>query len=60
MEIQWTYPDRCGEANFVTMLEELDIEMAVMKMHGSWFNGSVWTIIITRSGMALFGLADSF
>ena len=42
------------------MLEELDIEMAVMKMHGSWFNGSVWTIIITRSGMALFGLADSF
>ena len=60
MEVRWTSPDRYSEANFVTMLEELDIEMAVMKMHGDWLNGSIWTTIITRSEMASSGAADSF
>ena len=59
IEVQCTFPDRYGEANFVPMLEELEIEMAVMKMHGDWLNGSSWTTIV-RSGMASSGVADSF
>lgn len=34
--------------------------MAAMKLLGDWLNGSGWTNVITSSGMASSGVADSF
>ena len=55
--IQWKYPDTYGR--FVLMMGPLHIEMALMGAIGNWLEDSGWASIITNSGVARPGIAQS-
>jgi len=57
--IQWNWPDRYGESNFLLMLGGLHTEMAVLKTLGSWLDGSGWTTALVNAHVTSAGKADS-
>ena len=59
-EIQWTWPEKYGEAMFVMMLGGLHTEMATMNVLGDWLEGSGWVEALVQAKVASPGTADSF
>ena len=58
--IQWNWPESYGEDKFVVLLGGLYIEMATLATLGYLFDGSGWTNVLTKAGIATPGTADSF
>ena len=59
-QIQWNFPEKYGERQFVIMFGGLHIEMAFLKAIGGWLEGSGWTATLTEANVASAGTADSF
>ncbi|XP_045131595.1 uncharacterized protein LOC123516404 [Portunus trituberculatus] len=59
-EIQWTWPEKYGEAKFVMVLGGLHTEMATMKVLGDWLEDSGWVEALVQAKVASPGTADSF
>ena len=59
-QIQWNFPEKYGERQFVIMFGGLHIEMAFLKAIGGWLEGSGWTAALTEANVASAGTADSF
>ena len=57
---QWKWPQTHGESQFVILFGGLHIEMAVWNTYGDYLEGSGWTSVLTRAGIASSGTADSF
>ena len=58
-QLQWTWPDRYGESQFIIILGGLHIEMCTLKCIGDWLNGSGWTNALVQSDIVSPGKADS-
>ena len=58
-QIQWTWPNRFGEQNFLFMLGGLHIEMAFMRSIGDWLDGSGWTTVLVHGNVTSSGKADA-
>ena len=58
-KIQWEFPDTLGEDKFVLMLGTMHTEKMMLEMLGHWLNGSGWTAVLTNSGIASSGVAQS-
>jgi len=59
-QLQWNFPEKYGERQFVIMFGRLHIEMAFLKAIGGWLEGSGWTVALTEANVASAGTADSF
>ena len=59
-EIQWTWPEKYGEAKFVMVLGGLHIEMVMMKVLGDWLQDSGWVEALVQAKVTSLGTADSF
>ncbi|KAK0146492.1 hypothetical protein N1851_014183 [Merluccius polli] len=59
-QIQFKWPDIYGEGKLVVMFGGLHIEMAALKMLGSWLQGSGWVEALVEADIASSGTADSF
>ena len=59
-QIQWNFPEKYGERQFVILFGGLHIEMAFLKAIGGWLEGSGWTAALTEANVASAGTADSF
>ena len=59
-QVQWYWPETHGEEHFVVVLGGLHIEMCCLKMIGDWLQDSGWIEILTQSGVASHGTAESF
>ena len=59
-EIQWNFPGRFGERQFVIMFGGLHIEMVFLKAIGGWLEGSGWTTALAEANVATAGTSDSF
>jgi hypothetical protein len=59
-QLQWHWPDRLGEDNFVILLGGLHIEIAALRMLGHWLDGSGWIQCLVQAGVATAGVAESF
>lgn len=59
-QIQLKWPDRYGEDKLVVMFGGLHIEMAALKMLGTWLQSSGWVEAIVQANVASRGTADSF
>jgi len=58
--VQWNWPDKYGENKCVAMMGGLHIEMAFWNTVGDYLEGSGWVSVLTQSGVALSGTAESF
>jgi len=58
--VQWKCPDTHGEEKCVAMMGGLHIEMAFWNTIGDYLEDSGWVSVLTQSGMALGGTAESF
>ena len=58
-KIQWTWPGIYGEDKFVVMMGRLHVEMALLKVIGSFLEGSGWASVMTSAGVTTEGRADS-
>ena len=59
-QIQWTWPDVCGEERCVILIGGLHIAMAAVTTLGDFLNGSGWTHALTQADLATTGKAESF
>ena len=59
-EIQWNWREKYGEDKFVIMFGGLHIEMAFLKLIGSWLEDSGWTTSLVEANVASSGTAESF
>ena len=59
-QVQWRWPDTYGEQHFVLLLGGLHIELAALKMIGTWLEDSGWVDILAQSGIATPGVAQAF
>ena len=60
MKIQWNFPDILGEDKFFVMSGGLHIEMVSLKILGDWLQGSGWSNLLYKAGIASSGICDSF
>ncbi|KAG7156428.1 hypothetical protein Hamer_G006187 [Homarus americanus] len=58
--IQWNWPENYGEEKFIMILGGLHIEMAALRMAGSWSQGSGWAETLVQADIASPGTANSF
>ena len=58
-QIQWAWPNRFGEQNFLFMPGGLRIEMAFMRSIGDWPDGSGWTTVLVHGNVTSSGKADA-
>ncbi|KAG7153951.1 hypothetical protein Hamer_G027474, partial [Homarus americanus] len=58
--IQWNWPENYDEEKFIMILGGLHIEMAALRMAGSWLQGSGWTETLVQADIACPGTANSF
>ena len=58
-QIQWQWPQTHGEEKYVAMLEELHIEMNILKLLGDWLNGSGWKTALVQAGVTTSERADA-
>ena len=58
-KIQLKFSDTLGEDKFVVMLGALHIEKMLYEILGDWLEGSGWTTLLSVSGVASSGVADS-
>jgi len=59
-QIQWKWPEKYGEHQFVVMFGGLHIEMAALKTVGDWLRGSGWVQALVQAEITTAGTADSF
>ena len=59
-QIQWNFPERYRERQFVIMFRELHVEVAFLKAIGGWLEVSGWTAALPEANVASAGTADSF
>ena len=59
-QIQWNFPDKYGEKQFVIIFGGLHVEMALLKAIGGWLEGSGWTAALSEANVISTGTADSF
>ena len=59
-QIQWNFPEKYGEKQFVIMFDSLHVEMTFLKAIGGWLEGSGWTAAPSEVNVASTGTADSF
>lgn len=59
-QIQWTWPEKYGEDQFVVFFGGLHIEMAALRTLGDWLKGSGWSQALVQAGITTAGTADSF
>ncbi len=57
--IQWSWPERYGEHQFVIILGGLHIEMASLKVIGNWLEDSGWVDALIQANVASPGKAES-
>ena len=58
-QIQWTWPNRFGEHNFLFMLGGLHIEMVFIRSIGDWLDESGWTTVLVHGNVTSSGKADA-
>jgi hypothetical protein len=58
-QIQWNWPEKFGEKEFVLVLGGLHIEMAFMKTIGDWLDGSGWTTALVNANITSVGRSES-
>lgn len=58
-QIQWNWPGRYGENQFVLILGSLHTEMAAMKTLGDWLDGSGWKTASVNAHVTSAGKADA-
>lgn len=56
---QWKCSDILGEDKFVVKLGALHAEKILYEVLGDWLEGSGWTSLLSVSGVASSGVADS-
>ena len=56
--IQWSWPERYGEHQFVIILGGLHIEMAGLKVIGNWLEDSGWVEALVQANVAPPGKAE--
>ena len=54
-KIQWTWPEKYGETQYVLMMGGLHIEMAMLSVIGEWLDGSGWTYVMTAANVTTEG-----
>ena len=59
-QVQWQWPEECGESKAVIMLGGLHIEMAIDSILGSLLQSSGWSSAFSDSEVSTSGRADSF
>ena len=57
--IQWQWPEKYGEQQFVIVLGGLHIEMAAWKVVGNWLENSGWVEALIQGNVFSAGVADS-
>jgi hypothetical protein len=58
-KIQWSWPNKYGEDKYVVLMGGLHIEMSMLKLMGTWLDGSGWTSVMTRADVTTEGRADA-
>ena len=58
--VQWAWPNNYGEDRLIPMLGGLHTEMNFWKVIGDLLDESGWTTMLTDSGVATVGRADSY
>ena len=58
--MQWHWPEKYGEDNFVIMFGGLHIEMAALRSIGTLLQDSGWTGALVEAGITSSGTAESF
>ena len=59
-QIQWMWPEECGEESSVIMLGDLHIKMALLKVLGDHLDGSGWKSALVQAEIATAGTSNSF
>jgi hypothetical protein len=59
-QVHWTWPEELGEGKYVVMLGGLHIEMTILKILGTWLDGSGWSTALMNSDITTPGKAESF
>lgn len=58
-QIQWERADAYGESSYVIMMGGLHIEMASLKMVGTWLSNSGWDSALVQAEITTSGRADA-